>query len=97
MAEAIGVQTSPEKSSPTVAGVSQRRSLRAATSTTSPVQAGPEKSSPTVEGVVHCSSATKTGQTVEETALKSSGKSSAETVEEAIHSTLAKLPEEVAR
>jgi len=34
--------TSPEKSSPTIAGVSQLRSLRAATSTRSPVQAGPE-------------------------------------------------------
>jgi len=50
-----------------------------------------------LDGVVHCSSATKTGQTVDETALRSSGKSSAEIVEEAIHSALAALRDGVAR
>jgi len=39
------------------------------------------------------SSATKTGHTVEETAVSSSGKSSAEIVEEAIHSALAVPPD----
>jgi len=50
-----------------------------------------------LDGVVHCSSATKTGQTVEEIAARSSGKSSAEMLLEAIHSALAVLPEGVAR
>src|SRR5258708_39348250 len=85
---AIWVQTSPEKSSPTIAGVSQLRSLRAATSTRSPVEAGPEECSlPTVGGVEHCSAATKTGQTEERTAYRSSRKTSAEIVAEGIHST----------
>jgi len=50
-----------------------------------------------LDGIEHCSSATKTGHTVERDSSQQLGKISAEIVEEAIHSALAVLPDGVAR